>query len=106
MPGRTRTAVAGSNRYASVAASASAIWSPGPWSADVRWHFVGLRYRDNSAVNALPTINLFDVGLQREVGTVALLRAAVSDLTDERAEFISGYPSPGRTFTLSLDVRP
>lgn len=87
-------------------ASASAIWSPGPWSADVRWHFVGLRYRDNSAVNALPTINLFDVGLQREVGTVALLRAAVSDLTDERAEFISGYPSPGRTFTLSLDVRP
>jgi iron complex outermembrane receptor protein len=87
-------------------AAASAVWSPGVWSADVRWHFVGLRYRDNSAVNALPTINLLDLGIQRELGAVAVLRAAVSDLTDQRAEFISGYPTPGRTFTLSIDVRP
>jgi outer membrane cobalamin receptor len=85
-------------------ASAATVWSPGQWSLDARWHFVGTRYRDNSGVNALPVINLFDLGLQRAIGALAL-RGAVSDLTDQRAEFISGYPTPGRTFSLSIDVR-
>ena len=85
--------------------SAGMVWAPGRWSGDLRWHWIGTRFRDNSGVNALPPISLIDLGAQREVGRRASLRFAVIDLSDQQVEFIAGYPTPGRTFTLSLDMR-
>jgi outer membrane cobalamin receptor len=39
----------------------------------------------------------------RTLGT-ALLRAGVRDLFDTRAEFLAGYPTPGRTAVVSISL--
>jgi hypothetical protein len=85
-------------------ASADLLWEPGAWSFDTRWHFVGSRYPNSAGTNPLPPFGLLDAGAERQVGPCCRLRAAVSDLTDRRAEFIAGFPSPGRTFTLTLTL--
>ncbi|HET6578654.1 MAG TPA: TonB-dependent receptor plug domain-containing protein [Gemmatimonadales bacterium] len=82
--------------------AAGAAWSRGAWGADVRWHRIGARFPNSAGTNVRPAISLTDLGLERQLGASLLLRAEVRDLTDARAEFIAGYPTPGRTFTATL----
>ena len=79
-------------------------WAPRRWQADVRWHLIGSRFPNSAGTNPLPPINLIDLGIERSLGSALVLRGGVHDLLDERAEFIAGYPVPGRTFTLTLDL--
>jgi iron complex outermembrane receptor protein len=83
---------------------AVALWSPGPWSADLRWHHIGHRFPNSAGTNPRDPFSLLDAGLERRLGRGLILRGEVRDLTDERAEFLAGYPSPGRavvfTFTM------
>jgi vitamin B12 transporter len=82
--------------------AAGAAWSRGAWGADVRWHRIGARFPNSAGTNARPAISLIDLGLERRLGGSLLLRAEVRDLADARAEFIAGYPTPGRTLTATL----
>lgn len=81
----------------------SLIWSPGAWSADLRWHRVGERFPNSAGTNPRPAISILDAGLERRLGDALSVRAQVNDLTDSRAEFIAGYPTPGRTLTATLN---
>ena len=83
-------------------AEAGVLWQPGPWSFDARWHYIGIRYPNSSGINPLPAFGLFDAAIERRITQFLLLRGEVHDITDRRAEFIAGFPSPGRSFTLSL----
>ena len=83
----------------------AAVWSPGAWSADVRWHRIGQRFPNGAGTNPRPAFSLLDVGLDRRLGEVLGARLQVSDLTDTRAQFIAGYPTPGRTFTATLNFQ-
>jgi vitamin B12 transporter len=82
---------------------ATATWADGRWGADARWRWVGERYPNPGGVNARPAFGLMDVGAERSVGG-AVVRAAVRDLFDTRAEFLAGYPTPGRTAILSISL--
>ena len=82
---------------------ATAGWTDGRWGADVRWRWVGERYPNPGGVNPRQAFGLMDVGVERSVGT-ALLRAGVRDLFDARAEFLAGYPTPGRTVVMSISL--
>ena len=82
---------------------ASAGWADGGWGADVRWRWVGERYPNPGGVNPRPAFGLLDVGAERTVGA-AIARADVRDLLDTRAEFLAGYPTPGRTVTVSISL--
>jgi iron complex outermembrane receptor protein len=84
----------------------AAVWSPGPWTADVRWHHIGQRYPNSAGTNPRAPFSLLDAGLERRLGAGLGLRAEIRDLMDERAEFLAGYPTPGRTvaFTLTMVV--
>ena len=84
--------------------SAAAAWSPNPWRLDLRWHRIGRRYPNAAGTNARPPISLLDASLERRVTQDLVARAEVRDLADARAEFIAGYPTPGRTFTLALEL--
>jgi len=85
-------------------ADAAAIWTDGPWTADVRWHRIGERYPNSAGTNPRAAFALLDAGLERRLGEAFLFRGEIRDLTDTRAEFIAGYPTPGRTFVLTLTV--
>jgi outer membrane cobalamin receptor len=80
-------------------------WSRAPWSTDVRWHRIGARYPNGAGTNRRPAFDLLDAGIERRLGEALSLRADVHDLTDTRAEFIAGYPTPGRSFALTLNVQ-
>ena len=82
---------------------ASAGWGSGPWALNTRWRWVGERYPNPGGVNPRPAFGLLDLGAQRTVGP-ALVRADVHDLLDTRAEFLAGYPMPGRTAVLSISL--
>jgi vitamin B12 transporter len=87
-----------------VTADAAAVWSPGPWTVDVRAHLVGRRFPNSAGTNPRDAFALLDAGLERRLGAGLALRGEVLDLTDSQAEFLAGYPSPGRrlafTFTM------
>ena len=51
-----------------------------------------------------PAFALVDAGLERRLGESFVLRGDVHDLTDRRAEFLAGYPTPGRSVSLTLTV--
>jgi len=44
-----------------------------------------------------------DIGAERTIGT-AVVRADLRDLFDTRAEFLAGYPTPGRTAIVSISL--
>jgi outer membrane cobalamin receptor len=73
---------------------------------DVRWHHIGQRYPNSAGTNPRDPFSLLDAGLERRLGTGLVLRGEVRDVTDQRAEFLAGYPTPGRTiaFTLTMVV--
>ena len=84
--------------------SADLAWSPGSWRANLRWHRIGSRYPNGAGQNPLPPISLVDAGLERRVTRYASIRADIHDLLDERATYIAGYPTPGRSVSLTLTV--
>jgi vitamin B12 transporter len=83
---------------------ASVAWSPGPWTADLRWHRIGRRFPNSAGTNPRPAFSLLDLGLERRLGAGLGLRGEVRDLTDRRAEFLAAYPTPGRSVTLTLTL--
>jgi outer membrane cobalamin receptor len=83
--------------------AASAAWTPGAWLFDLRWRRIGARYPNASGTNPRPPISLLDVAAERRLTPDLLARAEVHDLADARAEFIAGYPTPGRTVTFALE---
>jgi outer membrane cobalamin receptor len=85
--------------------SLAVLWSPRRWSADARWHRIGERFPNSAGTNPRPAFSLFDLGLERHLTDALGLRVQVSDLTDTRAEFIAGYPTPGRTVTATLNFQ-
>jgi iron complex outermembrane receptor protein len=84
--------------------AASLSWRPGAWGADLRWHRVGARYPNSAGTNPRPAFDLVDLGIERRIAPPITLRGELHDLTDTRAEFIAVYPTPGRSFTLNLDL--
>ncbi|HEX5003860.1 MAG TPA: TonB-dependent receptor [Gemmatimonadales bacterium] len=82
---------------------AAATWTGGKWGADARWRWVGERYPNPGGVNPRPAFGLMDVGAERSIGA-AVVRADIRDLFDTRAEFLAGYPTPGRTAILSITL--
>ena len=85
-----------------VTGTAGAGWSRGAWDADARWHLIGARFPNSAGTNARPAISLLDLGVERRLGEALALRGEIRDLTDARAEFIAGYPTPGRTMSVTL----
>ena len=83
---------------------AGATWSPGGWTADVRWHWIGRRFPNSAGTNPRPAFSLVDAGLERRLGTGLAIRGEVRDLTDTRAEFLAGFPTPGRSVALTLNL--
>ena len=39
---------------------ASVVWSPGPWTADLRWHRIGRRFPNSAGTNPRPAFSLLD----------------------------------------------
>ncbi|MEP6687670.1 MAG: TonB-dependent receptor plug domain-containing protein [Gemmatimonadales bacterium] len=83
---------------------ASLVWSPGSWTADLRWHRIGRRFPNSAGTNPRPGFSLVDLGLERRLGAGLGLRGEIRDLTDQRAEFLAGYPTPGRSVILTLTL--
>jgi iron complex outermembrane receptor protein len=83
---------------------AAGVWSPGAWSADLRWHRIGERFPNSAGTNPRPAFALLDAGLERRLGESFVVRGDLHDLTDRRAEFLAGFPTPGRSVTLTLTV--
>jgi hypothetical protein len=88
-----------------VSLSASGSWVRGRFSADLRWHFLGTRYRDNSGVNQLPAFGVLGAGVQLDLSPVTRIRLDADDLADRQPSYISGYPAPGRLVTATLTYR-
>lgn len=88
-----------------VSYSVSVLWSPRAWSADARWHRIGERFPNSAGTNPRPAFSLLDIGLERRLTDALGIRAQITDVTDTRAEFIAGYPTPGRTFTATLNFQ-
>ncbi len=82
---------------------ASVGWASDRWGADARWHWVGERYPNPGGVNPRPSFGVMDVGAEWSTG-MATLRADLRDLFDTRAEFLAGYPTPGRTVIVSISM--
>jgi len=82
---------------------ATAAWGAGSWALDTRWRWVSERYPNPGGINPRPAYGILDIGGQRAAGP-ALIRADVHDLLDTRAEFLAGYPTPGRTVVLSISL--
>jgi vitamin B12 transporter len=83
---------------------ATALWSPGAWTADLRWHHIGRRYPNSAGTNPRDPFSLLDAGLERRLGGGLALRAEVRDLADTRAEFLAGYPTAGRSVALTFTM--
>ncbi|MGH7513146.1 MAG: TonB-dependent receptor [Gemmatimonadales bacterium] len=83
---------------------ATALWSPGAWTAELRWHHIGRRFPNSAGTNPRDAFSLLDAGLERRLGGGLALRAEVRDLTDARAEFLAGYPTAGRTIAFTLTM--
>jgi outer membrane cobalamin receptor len=80
------------------------IWAPAAWTADARWRLIGERFPNSAGTNPRPAFSLLDVGLERRLADAIGVRLQVDDLTDSRAEFIAGYPTPGRTVVATLNL--
>ena len=83
--------------------AASTAWSPGEWALDLRWRRIGQRFPNAAGTNPRPPISLVDLAVEHRLTPELSARAEVRDLADAGAEFIAGYPTPGRTLTFSLE---
>lgn len=82
---------------------ATAAWASDPWGATARWRWVGERYPNPGGVNPRPAYGILDLGVERGLGA-ARFRADLRDALDARAEYIAGYPTPGRTAVLTIQL--
>jgi len=87
-----------------ITAETVVVWSPGPWTTDLRWHHIGERFPNSAGTNPRAPFSLLDVGVERRVGRGLTLRGDVRDLADVRAEFLAGYPTPGRSVALTFTL--
>ena len=85
-----------------VSLSANGGWVRGRVAADLRWHYLGTRFRDNSGINELPAFGVVAAGVQLELHSALRFRLDAEDLTNRQPSFISGYPAPGRILTATL----
>jgi outer membrane cobalamin receptor len=84
-------------------ASVHANWTPGLWRISAGWNHLGTRYSRNRGMNPLPPFDLFHLGVERTLAFVSLA-AEIRDITNARPVYIAGFPTPGRTFHLSLTL--
>jgi outer membrane receptor protein involved in Fe transport len=73
---------------------------------DARW--VGRRYTRKQNTKWLPPYRWFDLSLRREFPwrkLRAIISATCENLTNEPAALLEGYPLPGRSARLSLELR-
>jgi outer membrane cobalamin receptor len=87
-----------------VTSSVAVVWAPSSWTADARWRLIGERFPTSAGTNPRPAFSLLDVALERRLADALGLRLQIDDLTDSRAEFIAGYPTPGRTVIATLNL--
>jgi hypothetical protein len=85
--------------------AATLLWSPSPWAVDLRWHRIGERFPNAAGTNPRPAFSLLDIGVERRLGDALSARVQLTDATDVRAEFIAGYPTPGRMITATLNFQ-
>ena len=76
------------------------------WSLCPVWQ---LRSGRSDGYGPLPSWNTFDIRLAksvsiRKVGTLSV-KAVAGNLFDERYETVSGYPMPGRNFTIGVELK-
>ena len=83
--------------------SVHASWTPGAWRMSAGWNHLGTRFSRNRELHPLEPFDLFRLGVDRTLGLVTVA-AEVRDLTDARPVYIKGFPTPGRTFHLSLTL--
>lgn len=82
-------------------------WASGPWRASLASDYTGERYPTAARVNRLPPYWRTEAATGREwrVGRwQGDLSLRIDRLLDERAAMIFGYPEPGRTFRLRLNL--
>lgn len=82
-------------------------WSRGAWRTSVASSYTGERYPTAARVNRLPAYWRTELGASRawRVGDWQTeLSVHVDRLLDEKKSMIFGYPEPGRTFRLELDL--
>lgn len=84
-------------------ASLQGSWTPGAWRLSAGWNHLGTRYSRNRGMNPLPRFDLFHLSAERQIGRFAI-EAEIRDLTDTRPVYIAGFPTPGRTVHLTLNL--
>lgn len=84
-------------------AAAAAGWARRAWAFDVRWQHVGPRFPNSAGTNPLPAFDLVSSGVEWSHDWIRL-RADVRDLGNARPTYIAGYPTPGRSVSLSITL--
>ncbi len=79
-----------------------ASWSPPGWRLGAWWHHLGRRFPNSAGTNPLPPLDVLDLSLERALTEALRLQLALNDLTDARPEYIAGYPTPGRSLSLTI----
>ncbi len=81
--------------------------SPGPVDLRIAWRRLGERFPNHGGINELPPVSIWDVSLRssRVLKSVPIdIEFLLRDVLDERAEFIAGYPSRGRSLILRIKI--
>jgi outer membrane receptor protein involved in Fe transport len=76
------------------------------WSLSPIWQ---LRSGRSDGYGPLPSWDTFDIRLSKSVSIrkvgVLSVNAVARNLFDERYETVSGYPMPGRNFTIGVELK-
>ena len=84
--------------------TAEVRWHPSAWRFSARWHRLGTRFTTTVGTNPLPPVDLLNIGAERQLGRMLSVQGEVRDLLDQRPSYIAGFPAPGRSFHLSLNL--
>lgn len=84
--------------------SAEVRWTPGDWRFSARWHRLGTRFTTTVGINPLPPVDLLNISVGRQLGRMLSVQGEVRDLLNQRPSYIAGFPAPGRSFYLSLNL--
>ncbi|HEV8123373.1 MAG TPA: TonB-dependent receptor [Gemmatimonadales bacterium] len=84
--------------------TAEVRWNPDRWRFSARWHRLGTRFTTTVGTNPLPPVDLLNIGIERQLGRMLSVQSEVRDLLDQRPSYIAGFPAPGRSFHLSLNL--
>jgi outer membrane cobalamin receptor len=79
-------------------------WNSDRWRFSARWHRLGTRFTTTVGTNPLPPVDLLNIGIERQLGRMLSVQSEVRDLLDQRPSYIAGFPAPGRSFYLSLNL--